>query len=79
MLSNIFFFNCFASLLFTHNSRSRTQGSAKLPDWGKIGFVEYAGKSWEELLPDVPGSARDLVDRLLQYEASDRITAVEVC
>ena len=56
----------------------RAQGSSKLPDWGKIQFREFPRKNWEELLPNAPPKARDLVDRLLKYEGSERVTAAEV-
>jgi len=57
---------------------SREQGSSKLPDFGKIQFKDFPRKNWEELLPNAPAAARALVDKLLRYEGSERITAAEV-
>ncbi|KAF8421472.1 kinase-like domain-containing protein [Tirmania nivea] len=52
-------------------------GSSRLPDFGKIQFKDFPKKSWEELLPNAPEAARDIVDKLLRYEGSERITAAE--
>lgn len=55
-----------------------SQESARLPDWGKIEFVKYAGKPWEEIVKGASSNGRDLVSKLLVYESSDRLSATEV-
>ncbi len=42
-------------------------------------YQEFPGKGWEELLPGVDESARDLVKGLVRYESGRRLTAIEVC
>ena len=48
------------------------------PDWGKMQFVEFPAKSWEEILPNANAVARDLVRKLVRYQSSERLTAAEV-
>ncbi|KAF8476202.1 kinase-like domain-containing protein [Kalaharituber pfeilii] len=50
-------------------------GSSKLPDWGKIEFRDFGRKTWEGIMPSAPEEARDLVSKLLKFEASERIAA----
>lgn len=42
-------------------------------------YQEFPGHEWEELLPDVGDSGRDLVGKLVCYESGQRMTAAEVC
>jgi cyclin-dependent kinase len=42
-------------------------------------YQEFPGRSWEELLPNVDGMARDLVRNLVCYESGTRLAAIEVC
>ena len=55
------------------------QSIQNLPDWGKMEFREYFPKSWDEILCGAASNGRDLVSRLVRYESSERISAVEVC
>ncbi|KAJ5091480.1 hypothetical protein NUU61_006350 [Penicillium alfredii] len=50
-----------------------------LPDWGKVEFHPLPARSWEDILPGVSSTSRDLVQRLLRYESSARLSAAEVC
>ena len=55
-----------------------TWPSAKnYPDWGKMRFQHFPGKSWQNILPDAAADAIDLVRNLVDYESSARITAKE--
>ncbi len=47
-------------------------------DWGKMQFVEFPGKTWEEIIPDADEVARDFVAKLVRYQSSERLTATEV-
>ena len=49
-----------------------------LPDWGKMTFVKFPGKSWEELLPKASADGRDLVSQLVRYQSTERLSAAEV-
>ncbi|KAI9783937.1 MAG: hypothetical protein M1839_002882 [Geoglossum umbratile] len=51
--------------------------AAGFPDWGKIEFHEFSAKGWNELLPTASDDARDLVSKLVCYESSQRLTAVQ--
>ncbi|KAI9752040.1 MAG: hypothetical protein M1835_001136, partial [Candelina submexicana] len=51
--------------------------AATYPDWGKMDFHMFPQKSWSELLPDTPSTARDLVSQLVRYESGDRLLAVD--
>ena len=52
--------------------------TANLPDWGKMTFVQFPGKTWEEILPGVEVEGRDLVERLVRYQSTERMRAEEV-
>ncbi|KAL9124834.1 MAG: hypothetical protein Q9217_005886 [Psora testacea] len=52
--------------------------SRQLPDWGKMSFVTFPAKPWEEILPGVSEVERDLIGRLVRYESGERICAAEV-
>lgn len=57
----------------------KTWPSAKdFPDWGKMRFQDFAGKSWGNILPGADGDAIDLVSKLVNYESIARLTAAEV-
>ncbi|KAK5168623.1 mitogen-activated protein kinase [Saxophila tyrrhenica] len=49
--------------------------AATFPDWGKMNFKQYPGKSWEELLPGAGQNARELVRGLVVFESGWRLTA----
>lgn len=42
-------------------------------------YQEFPGASWDELLPAVDESAKDLVKKLMLYESGWRLTARQVC
>ncbi|MCJ1388851.1 hypothetical protein MMC18_001701 [Xylographa bjoerkii] len=52
--------------------------AARLPDWGKMRFYNYPPRPWSEVIPDSKQAARELVEQLVRYESSDRLTALEV-
>ena len=52
--------------------------TAHLPDWGKMTFVQFPGRTWEEILPGVPPQALDMVSNLVKYQSTERMTAEEV-
>ena len=54
------------------------QETAHLPDWGKMTFVQFPGKTWEEILPGVEAEGRDLVGKLVRYQSTERMSAEEV-
>lgn len=57
----------------------KTWPSAKeFPDWGKMRFQDFPGKSWKDILPGVAGEAVDLVSKMVNYESTVRLTAEEV-
>ena len=41
-------------------------------------FHKYPPKAWQEILPDASEKARDLVDKLIRYQSSDRMSAAAV-
>ncbi|KAI7563088.1 kinase-like protein [Hortaea werneckii] len=49
----------------------------EFPDWGKMDFTRYPGKSWREILPEAEPDARDLVSRLVVFESGRRLRADE--
>ena len=49
-----------------------------LPDWGKMSFVCYPPKRWEDILPEVEEVQRDLIKKLVRYESAQRTDAAEV-
>jgi serine/threonine protein kinase len=55
-----------------------TWPSAKeYPDWGKMRFQEFPGKSWQDIIPHSDADTIDLVGKLVKYESTARITAEE--
>ncbi|KAJ5627743.1 hypothetical protein N7490_009971 [Penicillium lividum] len=48
-----------------------------LPDWGKVEFYPLAAQSWDEIMPGASSKGRDLVQQLIRYESSQRISAEE--
>ena len=52
--------------------------TAHLPDWDKMTFVQFPGKTWEEILPSVEAEGRDLVGKLVRYQSTERMKAEEV-
>ena len=55
------------------------QEAATTSDWGKMRFMQYPRKPWEEILPGLKPQERDLVSKLIVYESGDRLSAEEVC
>jgi cyclin-dependent kinase len=47
-------------------------------DWGKIEFVKYPGKGWEEVMPWAEEDGRGLVGSLVKFESGERMSADEV-
>ena len=41
-------------------------------------FVQFPGKTWEEILPGVDVEARALVGELVKFQSSERMRAEEV-
>ncbi|KAJ5753137.1 hypothetical protein N7520_010054 [Penicillium odoratum] len=52
-------------------------GAHVLPDWGKMEFYPLAAQSWDEIMPGASSKGRDLVQQLIRYESSQRISAEE--
>lgn len=52
-------------------------GAREMPDWGKMRFTVYPRKPWEGILPGCGYVERDLVARLVVFEAGGRIRAEE--
>ena len=50
-----------------------------LPDWGKMSFVDFPTKPWEDILPGAREIERDLVSKLVKYESAQRMDSGEVC
>lgn len=50
----------------------------RMPDWGKMNFVKYPGTSWDDVLQSADETARDLVQNLVVFESSRRLSAEEV-
>ena len=42
-------------------------------------YQNFPGRSWDELLPTVDQTTKDLVTKLLCFESGRRLTALEVC
>ena len=53
------------------------QEAALFPDWGKMNFKTYPGKSCDQILPDTTENARQLVGKLVVYESGNRLDAEE--
>nr|POE55625.1 serine/threonine-protein kinase csk1 [Quercus suber] len=49
------------------------------PDWGKMNFVKYPARPWEEILKGASPAAVDLVRNLVVYESRERFSAEQVC
>ena len=50
-------------------------GVSGLPDFSKITFPDTAGVSFEEMLPEAPASALELVALFVNYNSAARISA----
>ncbi|KAF2770369.1 kinase-like protein [Teratosphaeria nubilosa] len=46
-------------------------------DWGKMNFVRYEGKKWEEILPMAEARDVDLVSSLVVFESGRRLSGAE--
>ncbi|EME42626.1 hypothetical protein DOTSEDRAFT_54936 [Dothistroma septosporum NZE10] len=49
--------------------------ASTMPDWGKMNFVKYPCKDWNQILPTADAQARALVADLVCYESASRINA----
>lgn len=49
----------------------------ELPDWGKLRFPPKEAKPWNEVLPDVSNGIRELVQGMLVYNPSKRLSLDE--
>lgn len=49
--------------------------AAGFPDWGKMNFMKYQSKEWQDILPGADTDAVDLVSRLVVYESGRRLPA----
>ena len=57
----------------------RTWPSARdFPDWGKMRFQEFPGKTWQDILPGAAAGAVELVSKLVDYESRRRLKAEDV-
>ena len=63
--------------LGTPNERSWPE-SKDLPDWGKMTFLDFPAKVWEDILPGVDQDEAELVKDLVRYESKDRERAKQV-
>lgn len=54
------------------------QEARELPDWGKVEFHPFPTRSWDDILPGVSSTGRDLACHLLCYESGHRFSAEEV-
>lgn len=61
-----------------NGSDIQAQETEDLPDWGKMTFVNFQGKSWDEVLPNASPKGRDLVSQLVQYQSTERLNAADV-
>lgn len=50
----------------------------EMPDWGKMHFVKYPAKGWDEILPGAEEQGRELVKQLVRFESGNRLSAEEV-
>ncbi|KAK6004557.1 hypothetical protein QM012_008419 [Aureobasidium pullulans] len=62
------------STLGTPNTESWPEAKS-LPDWGKMAFVQYPSKDWNDILPEASADAVKLVQKLVVYESGNRIKA----
>ena len=52
--------------------------AAGFPDWGKMNFMKYRARHWQDILPSAEPEAVDLVSRLVTYESGQRLSAHQV-
>lgn len=50
----------------------------KLPDYGKIGFDDFEGMKFEDIIPEACPDAIDLLKKFLVYPSKQRISAQQV-
>lgn len=60
------------------NNLTASQEITKLPDWGKMTFVEYPAQPWDAILPNASETAIELVMNLVVYESTRRLKACDV-
>ncbi|KAK3114445.1 mitogen-activated protein kinase [Teratosphaeriaceae sp. CCFEE 6253] len=51
--------------------------AAGFPDWGKMNFMQYGAKSWQDVLPGTDPRALDLVGSMVIFESRQRLSATE--
>ena len=49
--------------------------ASSFPDWGKMNFRQYPGKSWDDILPKAGRDAVGLVSSLVVFESGRRLSA----
>jgi serine/threonine protein kinase len=49
--------------------------SSTFRDWGKMQFVKFPARSWEEMLPNGSSQGREFVQYLVRYESGTRLKA----
>lgn len=52
--------------------------ACQMPDWGKMQFTEYPRKEWQQILPGADPKAVELVEQLVRFQSTDRLSAAEV-
>ena len=50
----------------------------RLPDYGKIGFDDFEGMKFEDIVPEACPDAIDLLKKFLVYPSKQRISAQQV-
>jgi cyclin-dependent kinase len=50
----------------------------KMPDWGKMQFTKYPRQDWQDVLPGIGPKGTELVDQLVRFQSTERLSAAEV-
>jgi cyclin-dependent kinase len=66
------------TLLPTLTPLLRKKEIISLPDWNKMTFVDFPGRTWTEILPHASPEMRDLVGGLVKYQSTERMCAADV-
>lgn len=57
---------------------ARLQEAGNFPDFGKLQFLRHEPKLWSALVETQSTEALDLLQKLVIYESTERLTASEV-